>query len=265
MKKMFLLLTLLCLCLVLIGCSKNQNKLYILNWDEYIDEGLLDKFEEQFDCKVIMEIAESNEIMYSRISSKSADYDIAIPSDYMISQMVQEDMLYEIDFSSPILKNYDQEGFDDTLCSIIDRDCSDIKGYFVPYFWGSLGIMYNTDLISEDEFNEKIATLAANNKSAWNVLFEKANEANIGMYATSRDSIGAALLALGQSLNVTVNDINPETGKTWLEEAELLLKNMEYKGWATDDLKTGVAGGKYQMALVYYGDYIDALYSLDDQ
>ena len=264
MKKMFLLLTLLCLCLVLIGCSKSQNKLYILNWDEYIDEGLLDKFEEQFDCKVIMEIAESNEIMYSRISSKSADYDIAIPSDYMISQMVQEDMLYEIDFSSPILKNYDQEGFDDTLCSIIDRDCSDIKGYFVPYFWGSLGIMYNTDLISEDEFNEKIATLAANNKSAWNVLFEKANEANIGMYATSRDSIGAALLALGQSLNVTVNDINPETGKTWLEEAELLLKNMEYKGWATDDLKTGVAGGKYQMALVYSGDYIDALYSLDD-
>ena len=254
MKKLLAFILSIILVFSLAGCSRNQTKLYILNWDEYIDEGLLDKFEEQFDCKVIMEIAESNEIMYSRIASKAADYDIAIPSDYMISQMAKEGMLEKINFSN--LDNYDVDDFNEALMAIIDRDCSDIKEYFVPYFWGSLGIMYNTDLLSEDDFNQKIASLASLGKNAWNVLFEKENEANIGMYASSRDAIACALMALGKSVNTS--DLGD------LAQAEQLLKGMNYKGWATDDLKTGVAGGKYQMALVYSGDYIDALYSIDD-
>lgn len=254
MKKLLAFILSIILVFSLVGCSRNQTKLYILNWDEYIDEGLLDKFEEQFDCKVIMEIAESNEIMYSRIASKAADYDIAIPSDYMISQMAKEGMLEKINFSD--LDNYDVDNFNEALMAIIDRDCSDIKEYFVPYFWGSLGIMYNTDLLSEDDFNQKIASLASEGKNAWNVLFEKENEANIGMYASSRDAIACALMALGKSVNTS--DLGD------LAQAEQLLKGMNYKGWATDDLKTGVAGGKYQMALVYSGDYIDALYSIDD-
>ena len=254
MKKLLAFILSIILVASLVGCNRNQTKLYILNWDEYIDEGLLDKFEEQFDCKVIMEIAESNEIMYSRIASKAADYDIAIPSDYMISQMAKEGMLEKINFSD--LDNYDVDDFNEALMAIIDRDCSDIKEYFVPYFWGSLGIMYNTDLLSEDDFNQKIASLALEGKNAWNVLFEKENEANIGMYASSRDAIACALMALGKSVNTS--DLGD------LAQAEQLLKGMNYKGWATDDLKTGVAGGKYQMALVYSGDYIDALYSIDD-
>ena len=254
MKKLLFIVLSFIIIVSFCGCSRNQNKLYILNWDEYIDEGLLDKFEEQFDCKVIMEIAESNEIMYSRISSRAADYDIAIPSDYMISQMAEEGMLEKINFEK--LDNYSIDAFNEQLMTIIDRDCANIKEYFVPYFWGSLGIMYNTDSISEAEFEEKIASLALQGKNAWNVLFEKENETNIGMYASSRDSIACALMALGQSVNTTDLDV--------LTQAEALLKNMNYKGWATDDLKTGVAGGKYQMALVYSGDYIDALYSIDD-
>ena len=254
MKKLLVFILSLVLIVALCGCGRNQNKLYILNWDEYIDEGLLDKFEEQFDCKVIMEIAESNEIMYSRISSNAADYDIAIPSDYMISQMAEEGMLQAINFDD--LENYSADAFNEALMAIIDRDCAGIKSYFVPYFWGSLGIMYNTDLISEEEFEAKIERLAEAGKNAWNVLFEKENEANIGMYASSRDSIASALMALGKSVNTT--DLAS------LAQAEELLKSMNYKGWATDDLKTGVAGGKYQMALVYSGDYIDALYSIED-
>lgn len=262
MKKIMIFGLLFLLVCILSGCGVNQNKLYILNWDEYIDEGLLDKFEEKYDCKVIMEIAESNEIMYSRISSNAADYDIAIPSDYMISQMVEEGMLEKLDYE--LIENYSEDYFNDSLMAIINRDCANIKGYFVPYFWGSLGIMYNTDLISEDEFEQKILVLAENGKNAWNVLFEKENEANIGMYASSRDAIACALMALGASVNTKIDDIDPLTNQKWLDEAEALLKNMNYKAWATDDLKTGVAGGKYQMALVYSGDYIDALYSIDD-
>ena len=265
MKKVFLFILSFFFLFSLASCDKNENKLYLLNWDEYIDEGLLEKFEEEYKCKVIMEIAESNEIMYSRIKSNSADYDIAIPSDYMISQMAQEGMLKELDFEA--LENFSEENLVPGLKELIDRDGADIKKYLVPYFWGSLGIMYNTDMLSEDEFDEAIANpdndvllsiLEEEKKepNEWSILFNKSLESQIGMYASSRDSIASALLALGYSLNTT--------DAKELKNAEKLLKSMEYKGWATDDLKTGVAGGKYALALVYSGDFIDALYSLDD-
>jgi len=252
MRRIFVILMLLVLSISLISCGSSKEKLYILNWDEYIDEGLLDKFEEEYDCKVIMEIAESNEIMFSRIDTNSADYDIAFPSDYMISQLATNNMLKEIEFDK--LENYSEDMLVPELLDLINKDCLDIKPYLVPYFWGSLGIMYNTDLI--EDFDERIAALEEEGKNAWNILFDKELEEQIGMYATSRDSIACALMALGYSVN-TKEEAD-------LLEAEVLLKNMNYKAWATDDLKVGVAGGKYGMALVYSGDYIDALYSIDD-
>jgi len=254
MKKILLVLCLVLFSAFLFSCDKNTKELYLLNWDEYIDEGLLDKFEEEFNCRIYMEIAESNEIMYSRIDNHSADYDIAFPSDYMISQMADAGMLYELDYER--ITNYDEENIVPELMELIYQDCSDFKDYLVPYFWGSLGIMYNTDMISEEEFEERIAALEEEGKNAWNILFDKELESEIGMYATSRDSIACALMALDYSVNTT--------NYAEFDEAEALLKNMNYKAWATDDLKVGVAGGKYSMALVYSGDYIDALYSLDD-
>ena len=230
-------------------------KLYVLNWDEYISEDLIMKFEEEYDCKVVLEIAESNEIMYSRIKTNSADYDIAIPSDYMIGQMAQDGLIQKLDFKQ--IPNYDfedEEFIVPTLKAIIDS--TELNEYLVPYFWGSLGIMYNTDIISEEEFEAEANKYLEEGKSVWNILFDKKYENMIGMYATSRDSIAAALMALGYSLN-TINEAE-------LTEAGKMLQQMNYKGWATDDLKVGVAGGKYGMALVYSGDYIDALYSLDD-
>ena len=254
MRKLFSLVLITLLVLTISSCSLSKSKLYLLNWDEYINEELLERFEEEFDCKVIMEIAESNEIMYQRIDTNSADYDIAFPSDYMISQMKENDMLLEIDFDK--IENYDEELFVSSLMELIDRDCADIKPYLVPYFWGSLGIMYNTDLMAEEEFEERISALREEGLNAWNILFDKELEDQIGMYATSRDSIACALMSLGYSVN--------ETDPDKLKEAEAKLKSMNYKAWSTDDLKVGVAGGKYTLALVYSGDYIDALYSIED-
>jgi len=276
MKKIIILLFVVMTLFALASCSNGKTKLYFLNWDEYVDESLLEKFEEQYNCKVVMEIAESCEIMYSRIASNSADYDIATPSDYMIHQMAKEGMLYEIDFS--MLENYyvkDDDGNPTSETKLvpelqnlinnncIDKDSFDYRNYFVPYFWGSLGIMYNTDMISEEEFNQHVSELALQGLNAWNMLFLKEYESEIGMYATSRDSIACALMSMGRSLNTDEKEINQETGLTYLEEAENKLKSMNYKAWATDDLKVGVPGGKYMMTLDYSGSYIDALYSLD--
>ena len=82
----------------------NSNDLYILNWDEYIDEELIEAFEKEYNCNVILDIAQSNETMFSKIMSDAAPYDIAFPSDYMIGQMILCD---EDGVDAPIIKEID--------------------------------------------------------------------------------------------------------------------------------------------------------------
>ena len=259
MKKLFqvfLLLLLSCLSFNLVSCS-NSKDLYILNWDEYIDEDLIEEFEQLYDCNIILDTAQSNETMFSKIMSDAAPYDIAIPSDYMIGQMIlcDEDgidapIIKKIDFSK--LENYKMENFDPKLMELIRKDCPELEEYCVPYFWGSLGIMYNTDNLTE----EQIATIKA---KGWEVLFNKEllGDVKVGMYASARDSIASSLLYNGYSLN-TKNDEE-------LSKASDSLEGMNYHAWATDELKTGVASGKYDLALVYSGDFFDTLYSVYEE
>jgi spermidine/putrescine-binding protein len=220
-------------------------------------------FEEEYDCNVILDIAQSNETMFSKIMSDAAPYDIAFPSDYMIGQMllcdekgVETPIIKKIKNNPEIKLNEENFDFDPNLISLInglntDGSYCDLLDYCVPYFWGSLGIMYNKETLSETQVN----TIK---EKGWAVLFEQnlLGDAKIGMYASARDSIASALLYKGYSLNTT----NP----TELAEAEKVLENMSYSAWATDDLKTGVASGKYDVALVYSGDFFDMLYTAYD-
>ena len=237
-----LLALLIVLCFNLCSCG-NSNKLYLLNWDEYMDEDLLAEFESLYNCEIVYDVALSNETMYSKIASNAAPYDLVFPSDYMISQMKEENLLSPIDFTK--LENYRYSNFDSTLTDLIDRDCADIKDYFVPYFWGSLGIMYNTNKVSKELVEE----------NSWRVLFDKelTSGLKVGMYASARDSIASALLFKGFSLN-TENTAE-------LDAAKDVLLNMNYTKWETDALKSDVADGKLDIALVYSGDYFDMVYS----
>lgn len=256
MKKLlqaFLLIFVSISVITLSGCDEG-NTLYLLNWAEYIDEDLIAMFEEQYDCSVVLDYAQSNEAMFSKIVSDAAPYDIAFPSDYMIAQMIACDdkdvnapIIQPIDFSK--LSNYSIEKFDQSLIGMI-KDEKLLK-YSVPYFWGSLGIMYNTKTLNETQIN----TIK---EKGWAVLFEKnlLGNVKVGMYASARDSVASALLYQGYSLN--------STNSAELKKAEEALFGMNYRAWATDDLKTGVATGKYDVALVYSGDFFDALYSAYD-
>lgn len=285
MKKVYqslLLLLVVFFSFNLASCD-NGNKLYILNWDEYIDEELIEEFEELYSCDVILDIAQSNETMFSKIVSDSAPYDIAIPSDYMIDQMLRCDeeeintpILKEIDFeliaeltgydvaeltvSDETEEAYSKSIFDEKLMKRIQSDCPTVKKYIVPYFWGSLGIMYNTNKFDEEFVKE----------NGWRMLYEREliGNAKVGMYASARDSIASALLykrsllELEDVTNVpySLNTINAEE----LNAAGDALDKMNFHAWSTDELKTGVAVGKYDLALVYSGDFFDTLYSAYD-
>ncbi len=235
MKKVLLVVSLLLL-VGTAGCQSEKETLYLLNWGEYINEEVVEAFEEEYNVNVVIDVADSNESMYERIKSGNTAYDVAVPSDYMIEKLMSENLLVELDFdsfeNSPEVFNIVTE----TL------EASTIEDYASAYFFGSIGIMYNLeykDIVEEHGFA---------------VFFEDVlpADAKVGMYNSSRDAIAAALLYLGYDVNTT-NEVE-------LAEAEAALTNMDYAIWGDDNLKKEIGAGNLDVALTYSGDFFDEFY-----
>ena len=144
MKK--ILAMILAMTVVLVGCGGGtsaedavekygSDTLKLYNWGEYMGENLIKNFEKEFGVKVILEYFDSNEMMYTKLQAGDA-YDVLVPSDYMIERLMAEDMLQELDLSKiPNLSNL-AEG-------VKGLPYDPENQYSVPYFWGSVGIVYN--------------------------------------------------------------------------------------------------------------------------
>ena len=142
MKKRWLVLIMLLAVMMLTACG-SKPKLKIYNAGEYIDQELIKEFKEKYDCKVVYETFESNEMMYTKISSGEF-YDILIPSDYMIERMIKEESLVPIDWSRI-------ENKDNLMDIVMDQAYDPGNVYSVPYFWGSVGILYDTTVVDEED------------------------------------------------------------------------------------------------------------------
>lgn len=247
LKKYFNLFLIPFTIFLLTSCSNKGCDLLILNWGDYISSDLIDKFEEEYNVKVKEVTTDSNESFYSKIQNKSASYDLVFPSDYMIDQMAEDGLIYELDFTK--LTNYKSDMFIPELNELINsKNCISYKNYHIPYFWSSLGIMYQTTRY--DNLEEIIK------KYSWKVFFEPdllPEGCRVGMYSSSRDALAAAELYLGYDLNTT-NTVE-------IDNAMSTLKNATFYEWGTDDLKLDVSSHKLDIALVYSGDYFDAYYS----
>ena len=245
MKKLVSILFLMFGALVFSSCSYYQ-ELIILNWQDYLSYDLITAFEEENNCIVTELTTSSNENMYNDILNRRVPYDIVIPSDYMIDKLYKNGLLQEIDFSK--LENYDKNMFVSELTELMYNDENGVyKNYYIPYFWGSLGIMY-----SKKNYPD-IGTIIE--EYGWSVFFEDVlpEGAKVAMYDSSRDAFAAAELYLGYSLNTT--------DETKLEECADLIASRKFSKWGTDDLKIDVAAGNTDVALVYSGDFFDAFYS----
>lgn len=244
MKKISLLVVMFALVVSLTACSNGQErqKLYILNWGEYINEDLVDQFENEFNVDVVYEEVGSNEAMYEKIKSGNTKYDIAVPSDYMISKLKQESLLVKIDES--LLPNLQEVTMNTDVLKMLGDDSS----YAVPYFWGTVGLMYN---------NEHKALVE---EHGYGVIFDSSlvpEGFKVGMYDSARDSVGAALIYKGYD----VNSFNAEE----LSDVQKMLEDFEYTLWGEDNLKIAVIEGNLDVALVYSGDYFDELYVAIDE
>ncbi len=222
--------------LIVTGRSvKSDRVVNVCSWGEYIDENLITQFEEETGIRVNYQTAESNEALYSLIKMGGADFDVIVPSDYMIARLIEEDMLAELDYDN--IPNFDL--IDDTYKHLsYDPE----NKYTVPYTWGALGIIYNTAMVSEPI-------------TSWSAMFDPQYAGQVLMINNSRDAIGAALLSLGYSLNTT--------DESQLEEAFSLIKqakdNGVYQAFVMDEVFGKMEGGNAAIAMYYAGDYLTML------
>ena len=158
-----------------------SDKLVIYNWGDYIDPDLLTKFTKETGIKVQYETFDSNEAMYTKIKQGGTTYDIAVPSDYTIDKMVKEDLLVKLDKSK--IKGFDQIG-----SSFKGLSFDPHNDYSIPYFWGTVGIVYNTKLVKKAPQH-------------WDDLWSPDYKNQIMLVDGAREVLGFSLNSLGYSLN----------------------------------------------------------------
>ncbi|MGI5824766.1 MAG: ABC transporter substrate-binding protein [Bacillota bacterium] len=237
MKKMKFGLAVLLLAAVsfsLFGCGmaglKDEEVLNIYNWGEYMDPEVLDDFTAETGIEIKYEEFTTNEDMYTKLRSGIGKYDIIIPSDYMIERMIKEDMLYEIDFAEvPNIVNIDE--------NLLNLSYDPEQKYSVPFTWGTVGIVYNTDYIDVPE--EEVG---------WDMLFDEKYKKQILMSDSVRDSVGVALEYLGYSQN-------SRSPQELAEAEELLIKQKPLVlAYVVDEVRDLMLAEEATLALVWSGE-----------
>ncbi len=221
--------------LTLGGCSQksddNANVLYVYNWGEYIGEDVVEKFEEETGITVIYDEFETNEVMFPKIDADPSEYDVICPSDYMIAKMIENDLLRPLDWDKmPNATAYTGKTYLEQAESF---DPGNV--YSVPYTWGTVGILYNTE-----EVDEEI--------DSWSVLWDEKYYDEILMQDSVRDIFAVALKYLGYSLNTT--DLAE------LEEARDLLIRQKplVQAYVVDEVRDKMIAGEAKIGVIYSGE-----------
>ncbi len=230
MKKVISLIFCVVLSVSLFGCGGDKATLKVYNAGEYIDTSLIKAFEKENDCKVIYETFDSNETMYTKVMSGER-YDVIVPSDYMIERLAKEGFLQEIDKSK--LGN-----FGNVIPTILNQPFDPENKYSIPYFWGSVGILYDKTVVDAKDL-----------EAGWEILRNPKYKDQLYMYDSERDSFMIALKALGYSLNTT-NKAELEEAYDWLIKQNEIM-NPIYMG---DDVIDSMVSGSKPIAIVYSGD-----------
>ncbi len=238
--------TLLCTMLACLGvsmssCSSPSAVLNVYNWGQYISDGSEESFdvnaafeewyEETYGVKVEINYSTyaSNEDMYAKLKSGAVSYDVIIPSDYMIEQLIAEDMLEKLDYNNIpnfqyIVDEYKVGGYDPT--------CE----YTVPYTYGMVGVIYDSTVVS-------------GTPTSWSLLWDTTYKGQILTFNNPRDAFGTAMYKLGIDVN-TVNNAD------WKKAYEALEAQKELvQGYVMDEIFNKMKSGSAAIAPYYAGDF----------
>lgn len=239
-KKAFSSIAALIISLCLVSCSLIPNAkhttndcIFVYNWGSYIDPELLSKFEAETNIKVIYETFNTNEDLYVKLTNSSNKYDVIVPSDYMIERLIQEKLVRPLNYDYLPNAQYINTEFKNGSYDPGNK-------YSVPFFWGTVGILYNPDMVSDPV-------------QGWDILFNKKYRGNIIMLDSARDNM---MIALHQR-NFSANSTNPEELK--LAKTDLMQQFPLVYAYLVDQAKDHMINGECALAVVYSGDAIDAI------
>ena len=212
------------------GIKSNGRSLRVYIAGEYIDPALVESFEKEYDCDVILETFDSNETMYTKLMSGS-EYDILVISDYMIERLIKEKQLQPVDWDNITNK----DSIDPSNMGYpFDPD----NTYSVPYFVGTVGILYDKNVVAKEDLSD-----------GWELLRNPKYAGDIYMYDSERDSFMIALKALGYSMNTTNKEEITEAYNWLIDQRESM--DVVYVG---DDVMDNMISGNKSIAVVYSGD-----------
>ncbi|WP_323702737.1 ABC transporter substrate-binding protein [Mammaliicoccus sp. Dog046] len=216
-----------------------KDVIYVYNWGEYIDPALTKKFEKETGIKVVYETFDSNEAMMAKIKNGGTPYDVAVPSEYTIQKMAKEDLLIPIDHKKlSNLKNIDKD--------FMNLPFDPGNKYSIPYFWGTVGILYNPEKTKGIDFN------------SWNSLWDKRLNKDVLVVDGAREGIGFSLNSMNESLNET----NPKK----LEKAQnkLIKLSPNVRGVVGDEINTMMVQNESDVAVVWSGMAADIMSENDN-
>lgn len=218
------------------GNRSDSNELYVYNWGEYIDEDVIDQFEEETGIKVIYDMFETNEEMYPVIEAGGVNYDVVCPSDYMIQKMRENDLLAEINFDN--VPNLDQ--IDPTYLEM-SKSFDPENKYSVPYTWGTVGILYNTKRLEE---------LGMDVPTKWSDLWDERLDGEILMQDSVRDAFMVALKKDGYSMNSDNEDELQQAKQDLIDQKPLV------QAYVIDQVRDKMIGGEAAIGVIYSGEML---------
>ena len=247
MKKLAIMLLVAALVYAALTCAFAEadkpfagTELTVYNWFDYIDPEVLDLFEAQTGISVTYVNFTQNEDMYPKVVAGAGAYDVLFPSEYMIERLIKEDRLAELNLDNiPNLEN--------VLDNLRDPSYDPGNAHSVPYMWGTLGILYNTDMVKEPI-------------TSWRCLFDEQYKGSIFMMNSLRDTIGLGLKTLGYSMNTR------DAGEL-REACDLLVKQKQdglVSGNFVDETKDKMVAGEAALAVIYSGDALYAMEKADN-
>lgn len=239
MKKLLSSLLAAAMLVTLTGCggsSEGEKKyegqtLRFYNWGEYTGENIISDFEEATGCDVVEEKFDSNEAMYIKVANGES-YDVLVPSDYMIERLKKEELIQKLDKSK--ITNIDLLNKD-----VLNLPYDKNNEYSIPYFWGTVGIVYDKTKVSEEELKAE----------GFNIFKNQKYKGDVYLYDSERDSFMMALKALGYSMN-TNDEKELKAAYDWLVEC---VETMDTE-IVTDEIIDNMAQGRKALGLVYSGD-----------
>ena len=232
-----LLLTFLLVSLIPTTALAAQNEITVYNWGQYISDGtdnsmdVIKEFEAETGIKVNYLTFDSNESMYTKLKTGGTSYDVIIPSDYMIAKLISEDMLEPIDFANTPNYQYIDEAFRDQAYDPENK-------YSVPYTWGTVGLIYNTQYVSDED------------AKSWSCLWNSKYAGKLLMFDNPRDAFAIAESMLGYSYNT-------EDAQELKNAADLLATQKPVlQAYVMDQIFDKLERGEAWAAPYYAGDYL---------